>query len=320
MILPGRLRIAAAFGLPVRCPPAYPGPAEALAWFDTELPSLLAAQQLAAHLKLDHLAVAVLRCDLGVVQPSPEPCRLAHHLRSVPHRGPRVRGCPRRSVGRLPAGRLPRRRPRPDRRRRVADYAIRTAWLNGDRAGEGSAREQRGNAALAAENFDEAIEHYTRGLACWRRVTEHQRAVALLERQLGRAHAGRGDYREADTHLTTSLTIFDGLGERYHAARTRYAIAVTRLADPAGTSISAVLDLLDQAQPMLEAEDHPLHLSELLTAQAEAHIRAGNTGQARACTDKAEAIQQELHLPDSHHARAYLNRVTAQLASSASDA
>jgi tetratricopeptide (TPR) repeat protein len=317
VILPGRLRIAAAFGLPVRCPPAFPGPAEALAWFDTELPNLLAAQQLAIRLTLD--PVAWQFCDVTwgwcshhqnhaawrtICEQSLSAARACGDAHAEAWAGSRLAAChvAARDLTAAVA---------------VADHAIRTAWLNGDRAGEGSAREQRGNAALAAENFDEAIEHYLRGLDCWRRVTPHQRAVALLERQLGRAYAGRGDYREANTHLMTSLTIFDRLGERYHAARTRHAIAVTRLADPGGTSISSVLDLLEQAQPLMEAEDHPLHLSELLTAQAEAHIRAGNTGQARACADKAEIIQHDHHVPDSHHARTYLNRVTAQLASSA---
>jgi 23S rRNA A1618 N6-methylase RlmF len=48
LVLPGRLQIAAAFGLPLCNPPAYASPAEALAWCDSEQANLLAAQEAAA--------------------------------------------------------------------------------------------------------------------------------------------------------------------------------------------------------------------------------------------------------------------------------
>jgi hypothetical protein len=56
LILPGRLRIAAAFALPVGAQPAHATPADALAWCDAEQANLLAAQQAAADLGLHTLA------------------------------------------------------------------------------------------------------------------------------------------------------------------------------------------------------------------------------------------------------------------------
>jgi hypothetical protein len=76
--------------------------------------------------------------------------------------------------------------------------------------------------------------------------------------------------------------VFGELGERYHEARTLYVIAVTRLDSvepgPAGEAVSE----LERTLPLMEAEDHPLSLSELLTALALAYARTGRTGQARA--------------------------------------
>jgi hypothetical protein len=63
----------------------------------------------------------------------------------------------------------------------------------------------------------------------------------------------------------------------------------------------------------MEAEDHPLSLSELLTALAVAYGRTGNEEQARACVDRAVELQQQLNLPDSHPARAQTIFTASQL-------
>jgi tetratricopeptide (TPR) repeat protein len=197
----------------------------------------------------------------------------------------------------------------------IADQAIRTAWASGDRAGEGSARESAAICAMEAGDYQAAIAHSTRGLHCWRAITVHERAEALLERMLGRAHAGLGDCQQAAAHLDTALAIFTRLDERYHTARTLYVIAATRLAAGSGSRDAAdAIRLLGQARPLMEAEDHPLSLSEILTVLAEAHARTGNLSKARTALAEATALQHQLGLPATHPARTRASALVSKLA------
>jgi tetratricopeptide (TPR) repeat protein len=175
----------------------------------------------------------------------------------------------------------------------IAEQAIRTAQASGDRAGEGSAREHAAICAMENGDYHAAIAHSTRGLHCWRAITAHERAEALLERMLGRARAGLGDYQQAAAHLETALAIF------------------TRLA--AGNADDAIR-LLGQARPLMEAEDHPLSLSEILIVLGEAHARTGNTSEARAALAEAAALQDQVGLPAAHPARTRASALGSKLA------
>jgi Flp pilus assembly protein TadD len=150
-------------------------------------------------------------------------------------------------------------------------------------------------------------------LDCWRRITSHRRAEAIVHRQLGRALSNLGRAGEADEHLHTALAIFTELGENYHQARTLYIIAMTRLAGGQPEQAIEAISRLERARPLMEAEDHPLSLSELLTALAVAYERTGDEEQARACVDHAAELQQQLNLPDSHPARAQTIVTASQL-------
>lgn len=299
LILPGRLRIAAAFGLPVRCPPAHADTAAALAWLDAELANLLAAQETAAD---QHRHPAVWQfadtlwgwcshrqayqawqalCERAIAS-----ARACGDARAEVFTSVRLASC------HIARGDIEAAAP-------IAATAITTAWVNGDRAGEGSAREHAAICALATGDYHGAIAHCQRGLDCWRRTTEHRRAEALLLRLLGRAYARLGDYPQADAHLDAALSIFRELGEQQHTARTMYVIASTRL-DAARPEDA--ISLLRQAWPLMEADDHPLHLSELLTSLADAHSHAGDISQARDCLHQVTALHQRLDLPASHPA------------------
>jgi tetratricopeptide (TPR) repeat protein len=311
MVLPDRMRTAPAFALPRQRPPAYPGPAEALDWFDDEAPNLMASQTLAVSLGLHtlawqyvdvmwgwlghHQAYAAWR---GVCEEAITAARACGDARAETWAGSRL-ACYYVSSG-DPAAAIT-----------AADAAIRAAYRAGDRAGEASAQEQRGNAALAAGHHDEAIRCYRRGLDCWDRITEHARAKAILHRQLGRAHADAGDIPRAEEHLMTARAMFSDLGETYHEARTLYALAGVRLETGQAPESAA---LLREAQPLMEQAGHPLSLSELLTRLAQASIATGDTGQARACLDRAAELQESLGLPGSHPARTWTSRTATQLA------
>jgi hypothetical protein len=315
LVNPGRLRIAAAFALPGRDQPAHPSPAAALAWCDTELACLLRAQQAAAGHGWHTLAWSFADtlwgwchhrhnfpiweslCEIAI-----DSAHTCGDARAEVMAAVRLCSC-QLARGDAPAAAT------------IAAQAIRTAWASGDRAGEGSAREHAALCALAIGDYAGAIEHATRGLACWGHITGHRRPEALLERLLGRAYAGLGDYRQAFAHLDAALGIFAVLGERYPTARTQYWIAATRLAASPGSEHAAeVISLLESARPLLRAEDHPLSLAELLTVLAEAHIRAGDTGQAGACLAEATALQQQLDLPPAHPARTRTAAVAGLLA------
>jgi tetratricopeptide (TPR) repeat protein len=213
LVLPGRLRIASAFGLPVLNPPAFATTADALAWCDAEQAGLLEAQKTAAALGLhaaawqfgDTLYGWISRrhdyaawqrvCEQAVTS-----ARACGDARAEVFWAIRLVSC------HVASGDLAAATP-------VAEEAVRTAWDNGDRAGEGSAREHAGICAMASGRNEDAVAHFTRALDCWRRVTSHRRAEAIVHRQLGRALSNLGRAGEADEHLTTALAIFTGLGE-----------------------------------------------------------------------------------------------------------
>ncbi|MBO0806626.1 MAG: tetratricopeptide repeat protein, partial [Nocardiopsaceae bacterium] len=315
LILPGRRRIAEAFSLPARDQPAHASTADAVAWLDAEQANLLHAQKTAAD-QARH-ATAWQFCDTmwgwcrsrhdypawkQVCEQAVASAKACSDPRAEVHAATRLASC-LIAMGEAAAA-AP-----------VAEEAVATAWANGDRAGEGSAREHAGICALERGDYQAAISHCNRGLDCWRRVSQHERAEAILHRLLGRAYAALGDHRQAHAHLNTALGIFTRLGEDYHAARARYILAITRLAAaPGGEHAGEAIDLLQQARPVMEAEDQPLPLSELLTALAEAHARTGNTSVAQACLEEASALHQGLRLPASHPARARARAIAGQLA------
>jgi tetratricopeptide (TPR) repeat protein len=317
LVAPGRLRIAAAFALPIIHPPAYNSPAAALAWHDTELANLLQAQQSALAFKLYSLGWQFIDTAWGwcrhranypawedLAQTAIESAHACGDARAEVLATIRLASC------HLAQGNTTAATP-------LTARAIQTARTNGDRAGEGSACEHAAMGALAASDYPSAIKHCTRGLDCWRRVSSHRRPEALLHRLLGRAHAGLGDHHQAAAHLDTALGIFTDLGERYHSARTQYYIATTRLASsPSPGDIEEAITQLEQARPLLQAEDHPLALSELLTTLADAYSRIGKTSQATACTQEATTLQQQLNLPANHPARTRTSALASQLTAS----
>jgi tetratricopeptide (TPR) repeat protein len=312
-VLPGRLRIASAFGLPMRNPPAFATVAAALAWCDAEQAGLLEAQKTATDLGLhaaawqfgdtlygwishrhDYAAWQTL-CEQAISS-----ARACGDARAEVFCAIRLVSC------HVARGDLAAATP-------IAEQAVRTAWANGDRAGEGSAREHAGICAMASGRNEDAVAHFTRALDCWRRITSHRRAEAIVHRQLGRALSNLGRADEADEHLHTALAIFTELGENYHQARTLYVIAMTRLAGGQPEQAIEAISRLERALPVMEAEDHPLSVSELLTALAVAYGRTGDEEQARACVDRAAELQQQLNLPDSHPARAQTIFTASQL-------
>jgi tetratricopeptide (TPR) repeat protein len=313
LVLPGRLRIAAAFGLPILNPPAFATTADALAWCDAEQAGLLEAQKSAAALGLHTAAWQFADTMYGwsthrhdyaawqaVCEQAISSARACWDARAEVFCAIRLVLC------HVSGGDLSAATP-------VAEQAVRTAWANGDRAGEGSAREHAGVCAMASGRNEDAVTHFTRALDCWGRITSHRRAEAIVHRQLGRALHGLGRDEEADEHLTAALAMFSELGESYHQARTLYVIALSRLADDQPEAAFDAASRLERALPLMEAEDHPLSLSELLTALAVAYGRTGNEEQARACVDRAAELQQKLNLPDSHPARAQTSFTASQL-------
>jgi len=164
LVLPGRLRIAAAFGLPALDPPAFETTAAALAWCDAEKAGLLAAQEAAVALEL-HAAAWQFADTLhgwnayrhdyqawqAVCEQAVASARACGDARADVWCSVRLAACHIAS-GDLAAA------------ARVAEDAAGTAWANGDRAGEGSASEHAGMCALASGRAEDAVAHFTRAL------------------------------------------------------------------------------------------------------------------------------------------------------------
>lgn len=297
-ILPGRMRIAAAFALPA--PLAPDGIGGALAWLDAEKDSLLQAQQVAAGHGLHALAWQFAdtlwgwvqrRQDYpawqGVCETAAVSARSCGDARAEVLAVTRLAAC-LRAAGDVPAAAA------------AAETAAGTARAAGDRAGEASAREQAAASALDAGAWTAAVEHCTRARACWRNLGGRPRGEAVVQRLLGRAYAGLGDYDEALRHLNASESAFEMLGERQQAGRTLYEKG--RVLTSAGQPGEAAA-CLDRARAAAEEAAHPPFLADTLTALAGARARAGQPGEAAAVLEEAGGIHRQLGFPAGHPAR-----------------
>jgi hypothetical protein len=75
-------------------------------------------------------------------------------------------------------------------------------------------------------------------------------------------------------------------------------------AEPGPQNAAEAITLLEQGRTLMEAEDHPLSLSKILTVLGEAHARTGSISKARAALAEAADIQDQLGLTATHPARA----------------
>ena len=138
------------------------------------------------------------------------------------------------------------------------------------------------------------------------RQSRRRRPAALsriFRQPLGRALSNLGRAGEADEHLHTALAIFTELGENYHQARTMYVIALTWLASGQPEQAAEAISRFERALTLMEAEDHPLSLSGVLTALAVAYARTENKERARSCVDRTAELQQQLNLPEPSRPR-----------------
>jgi tetratricopeptide (TPR) repeat protein len=210
-----------------------------------------------------------------------------------------------------------------------------------DQGAQARMHDHIGVACYHLGQFDEAARSFTRGRALWRdlgdkhrqalsllwlgrvaaargdpetAITLHQhvlancqeddvRQAALARIDLGRALAAAGRAGEASGLLSEAIRVLDDGADPYNLARARAALGCALLSRPA-----LARALLDSALAVMEQLGAQPEQAEILQALAEAAVRAGVPGRARAYYQQAAGI-----LPAGHPRARAVNAATADL-------
>ncbi|WP_431983983.1 tetratricopeptide repeat protein [Streptomyces qinglanensis] len=152
---------------------------------------------------------------------------------------------------------------------REAEAAVAHERAAGHLLGEASCIEYLGLLNLYQSKGPEAAERFTEAEQCYRRMVSDQgedrhlrRALALLERHMGRALWVDGELEESRARLHNARDHFERAGEHYNLARTLTDLAET--AHTAGDGTEA-LDHIAQAERLLppSAAAHRRYLTDL---------------------------------------------------------
>jgi tetratricopeptide (TPR) repeat protein len=310
LVLPGRWRIAPAYGLPRLNPPAYASAVEALAWADTEQACLVQAQATAARLGQHALAWQfadtlwgwlLLTRDHGIWARTCETALASADACGDPQA---------RYMARIRLAALDRGNGRYLTARAHAGQALADAQTAGNRDAAASSCEHIGLTWLDDGDPATAATWFERGLTWYTMAGGNPRGEAIMRRHLARARTRLDDYPAATAHLHTALGIFTGLGDTYGQAATLADIAGLHLAE--GSPADAIA-AMEQALPLAGQAASPFLLARTLTLLADALSQAGHNDQARDRLARASQLHDELRLPDSHQDRARVREVAARL-------
>lgn len=226
-LIPGRRRLGTRFRGEEQAR-GFAGNAEALAWLESELPNILAAQRLAhgtrrhreawefcealwaffVYRKHYRIWLETHEIGLAAARAGEDPLAEARVLEQL--------GSAHLNLRRFAA---------------AAEYAAQAVRLernNRHPAGEAVALEIRGVAELALGRPDAAIDALTGSLAL-NEATGNARGVAIMSRRLGDALHGAGRTGESLDHLSRARDFFAADGDRYNESRTLGSIGRVRL-------------------------------------------------------------------------------------------
>jgi tetratricopeptide (TPR) repeat protein len=299
VVIPGRWHLGGAFDQARQAPPAFPGPGEALAWLEAELPGLLAAVTAARDEGLHELAWQLCEALWG----------LFLYRRHYPQWISATR------VGLASAQACGNRRAQARMHdqlgfaylclRRYADAqaqftpAIAIAREAGDQLGAAAPLEHLAISLLGLGRPDEALSLFTAA-----RVTHEElrrpRGIALMTRHIGEAHADAGRHAEAITALTDARRMFAGLPDPYNEARAATSLAQAYLRAQRPGDAAALLHEALAVMTGLGARDKQAGIDVLLADAAESR---GDTAAARRHLAAALAIYESLGAAETEQVR-----------------
>jgi tetratricopeptide (TPR) repeat protein len=284
-------------------PEALDNHGNALAWFTTEHPALLAAIHYAARTGFDahawrlawtlenffdwrghwHELAATQRTALAAAQRLADPAGQAHT-----HRG---------------LARAHTRRGRYDDALAHLELALNLFHELGDRAGQAATHRSLGVVLARQGRHEEGLGHDQQALDL-HRATGDLAGQALTLNNIGFHHGQQGDYDQALTYCQQALTLSQQIGDRDAEARTWGSLGhahsyLGHHADAIACQRRAIGLFRDLGDRTSEAET--------LTNLGDAHHAAGEAVKARAIWQEALEILGELDHPDAAQVRARLD-------------
>ncbi len=302
VVIPDRWRLGPLYTEAGRAPPAYPGPADALAWLESELAGLVAsvwaaygegmherAWQLCealwglfAHRK--HYTQWISSHELGVASATACGDRRAQARMRV------QLGLAYRQLGRHQEARA------------QFSRALALDRAEGHRVGEATALEQLGLADLTMGQTSHAIAAFAGARDIFTELGV-ARGVAMMTCHIGEANRDAGRYQEAIGDLTEARRLSAAIPDPYNEARALTSLGQTclRAGRPADAAapLHAALDIMEQIGSRYEQ-------ARIHTALAHLAGQVGDTARARGHLEAALAVYDELGVPEATGVRRHL--------------
>ena len=307
-IIAGRWRLNPLYARIRENPPAFPGPAEALGWLESELTGLCAAVQAA----YDHgmftqcwqLCEALwgLFANRNYFQPwirTHETGIAAAHADGDQRAEARMR---------MQLGVAFRHLHRFQEARELYSVALTLDKDAGHRIGEATEWEQLGLTDLAEGHTEEALRAFSRAREIFRQIGR-PRGIAMMTCHVGEAHRDAGRHQEAMRDLAEARQMFAELPDAYNEARTIIELGKTHLlaGDP-----GYARRLFEEALGAMEALDSRYEQARIRVLLASASQSLGDPASARRELAKALAFYEELGAPEAKSVRLRLSEIAEQ--------
>ena len=307
VVIPGRWRLGPVYQQARPARPAYAGPAEALAWLETELPGLSAAVRAASDQGLHGQAWQLCEALWGLFA-FRKHFRLwiEVHLLGIAS----ARACgDHRAEARMHV-QLGLAYRQLDRHRQARDEFAEALVLDrgqGHSVGQATALEHLGLTSLSEDRLEQAISLFEEARTIFRQA-DVPRGVAMMTCHIGEVHRDAGRYREAADFLAEAGRLSAALGDSYNQARALTGLGQVLTGD--GQSAEA-MGPLDEALAIMTAHGAPYEQARVQVAIAEAAVRLGNPARAREELSQALGTYEELGAPEAEPVRRQLDRLSA---------
>lgn len=303
VVIPGRWRLNPMYEQARAKAPAFAGPAEALAWLESEQDCLCAAVAGAYDLGLPGLSWQMCEALWGL---------FANRNYFGPWIGTHRTGI---AAAQADGNRRAEARMRmqlglaflhlhrfPDAREQFA-LALALDQGEGHRIGEATELEQLGLTDLAEGRLDAAIQAFSQAEGIFREISV-PRGAAMMICHIGEAHRDAGRYPEAIRDLAEARSMFSALPDHYNEARAAAELGRAYLL--AGQPGEAGRLLASALEAMI-ALDSPYEQARIRVALADTAARLGDAEGARRHLAMALAVYDALGAPEALQVRAALS-------------
>jgi tetratricopeptide (TPR) repeat protein len=310
VVISGRWRLGPVYGQARQTGPAYAGPAQALAWLETQLPGLAAAVRAAHDQQLHEEAWQLCEALWGLFAFRKHfGLWIELHLLGIAS----AQACGnRRAEARMHAqlGLAYRQLGRHGQAHGEFAAALDLDRAEGHSAGEATALEHLGLTSLSTGNLDKAITLFEEARTIFQRA-DVPRGVAMMTCHIGEAHRDAGRYQQAAGFLAEASGLSAALGDSYNQARALTGLGQALTGD--GKPAQAMAPL-DEALTIMTVQGAPYEQARVQVAIALAASQLGHAAQAREQFSRALAIYQELGAPEADPVRCQLEALSADAA------